>query len=119
MNDNEVNRLFLAAAASIAVHQGQSAVVEPGERAVRALALLGLVAVTAAFRRSPRRARGGLAVAVGAGPVFGAVVGHLAPLVRDGRVEPASETAALNLGGGTILLALGAALLRRPADPSG
>lgn len=112
-------RLFLAATAGIAAHQAQSAVVEPGERPVRILALLGLGAVAAAYGRAPRRVRGGIALAVGAGPVFGGVVGHLLPLVREGRVEPASETAALNLGGGALLIALGAALLRQPADPAG
>lgn len=56
--------------------------------------------------------RGGMAIAVGARPTFGAVVGHLVPLVREGRIEPASETASLNLGCGVLLLALGSSLLR-------
>ncbi len=42
--------------------------------------------------------RGGIAIAVGAGPTFGAVVGRLVPLMREGRIEPASEMASLNLG---------------------
>jgi hypothetical protein len=42
--------------------------------------------------------RGGIAIAVRAGPTFGAVVRRLVPLVREGQIEPASETASLNLG---------------------
>lgn len=108
----DARRLFVAAAASVAAHQVQSAIVEPDERPIRAVVLLGLGAVGAAFWHAPRRTRGAVALAAGAGPVFGAVVGHLLPLVREGRVEPASETAALNLGGGAALLALGVSLLR-------
>lgn len=116
--EDDERRLFLAAAAGIVVHQVQSYVVEPEQRPLRALALLGLGVVTAAFWRTPepgarpRPWRGGIVIAVGAGPTFGAVVGHLVPLVRDGRIEPASETASLNLGCGTLLLALGSSLLR-------
>ena len=112
MMDSDARRLFLAAVASIAAHQVQSAIVEPAERPVRVLALVGFCAVTAGFWRAPRPARGYIALASGAGPVFGAAVGHLLPLVREGRVEPASETAILNLGGGGFLLALGTSLLR-------
>jgi hypothetical protein len=50
--------------------------------------------------------------AVGTGLTFGAAVGHLVPLVREGRIELASETAPLNLGDGALLLALGSSLLR-------
>ena len=42
--------------------------------------------------------RGGIAIAVGAVPTFGAVVGYLVPLMGEGGIEPASETASLNLG---------------------
>lgn len=118
-NVDDTRRLFLAAAAGVAAHQAQSALVEPRERPVRMLALLWLGAFAAAFWRAPRRVRAGIALAVGAGPVYGAVAGHLLPLVREGRVEPASETVALNLGGGMVLLALGVALLHHPDEPPG
>ena len=110
-------RLFLAAASGIASHQVQSFAVEPEQRPLRVLALLGLGVGSAAFLRAPgpeyRARRGGVAIAVGALPAFGAVVGHVVPLVRLGRVEPASETAMLNLGCASMLLALGVSLLRR------
>lgn len=114
-NDGRERRLFLAATAGIAAHQVQSVVAEPGQLPQRALVLLGLGIGAAAFWRAPgpglRRRRGGIALAVGAGPTFGAVVGHVVPLLRRGSVESASETAILNLGGGSFLLALGASLL--------
>lgn len=118
-NVDDIRRLFLAAAVGVSAHQAQSALVEPRERPVRILALLGLGAFAAAFWRAPRRVRGGIALSVGAGPVFGAAAGHLLPLVREGRVEPASETVALNLGGGVVLLALGVALLAHSDDSPG
>lgn len=113
-NDGKERRLFLSAAASIAAHQVQSFVVEPEQRPSRALALLGL-SVGLARSRAPqaRHCGGGAAAsrAVGAGPTFGAVVGHVVPLLRRGSIEPVSETATLNLGGGALLLALGTSLL--------
>lgn len=117
MDENDVRgrRLFLAAAAGIAAHQVRSFVAEPEQRPLRALALLGLAAGAGAFSRAPGPAlwerRGGIALAVVAGSTFGAVVGHIVPLLRWGRIEPASETATLNLGCGALLLALGASLL--------
>lgn len=118
--DTSERRVFLAAAAAIAAHQVQSFVVEPEQRPIRALALVALSVATGAFlQASPGPAalgrRGGIALGVGAGPAFGAVMGHLIPLVRDGEIAPASETALLNLGGGAFLVVLGAALLRQRA----
>lgn len=119
MTTFDERRLFLASAAGIAAHQVQSYVLEPKERLFRVLVLLGLgVGATAFWRASEPGAglqgrRGGIALAVGAGPTFGAVVGHIVPLVREGRIVPASETASYNLGCGVLLLALGASLLRR------
>ena len=71
------------------------------------------------FSRAPGpvlRRRGGIALAVGAGPTFGAVFGHVVPLLCCGSIEPASETAPLNLGCGGPLLALGASLPKH-GDP--
>lgn len=118
--DTSERRRFLAAAASIAAHQIQSFAVEPEQRSLRALALVGLSNATTFFLRAPAGStslgrRGGIALAVGAGPVFGAVVGHIVPLIRDGKIAPASETALLNPGGGSFLVVLGAALLRQRA----
>ena len=78
------------------------------------LVLLGLAVGSVAFWRAGpghHARRGGIALAVGAAPTFGAFAGHLIPLVRRGSVEPASETATFNLGGGAMLLVLGASLL--------
>lgn len=110
-------RLFLAAVASIAAHQVQSFVVEPEQRPLRALALVGLGIATNAFlgistQPATQTRRGAIALTVGAGPAFGAFVGHLVPLVRTGEIAPASETAILNGGGGAFLVVLGAILLR-------
>lgn len=118
--DTSERRLFLAAAASIAAHQIQSFVVEPKQRPIRALALVALSIAITFFLRAPAGStslglRGGIALAVGAGPAFGAVMGHIVPLVKDGEIAPASETALLNLGGGSFLVVLGAALLRQRA----
>ncbi len=113
-------RLFLAAVASIAAHQVQSFVEEPQQRPLRTLALVGLSVATMFFLRAPAGAtslgrRGGIALGVRAGPAFGAVMGHFVPLIKDGEIAPASETALLNLGGGSFLVVLGAALLRQRA----
>ena len=120
MNDDVKEcRLFLATAAGIAAHQVQSFVVEPEQRSLRALALLGLAVGATAFSRALgpalRGRRGSIALAVGAGPTFGAIVGHVVPLLRRGSIEPVSETATLNLGCGGSMLALGTSLLTHRA----
>jgi hypothetical protein len=101
-------RWLLIALALIGIHQVQSLVVEPSERPFRytVLSIIGLLPLSL---RLPTRVRGVLWLLLGAPPVFGAFVGHLIPIVRDGRIPPASETAPLNLAGGAFLLTLGAA----------
>ncbi len=118
--DTREQQLFLAAVASIAAHQVQFFIEEPEQRPLRALALAGLSVATTFFLRAPagvtaRGRRGGIALAIGAGPAFGAVMGHIVPLIREGEIAPASETALLNLGGGSFLVVLGVALLRQRA----
>ena len=99
------------ALAAIAVHQVQSAVLEPRERPFRA-AVLGLeavIAAVAALSLSPgaSRARGRTLALLSVGPLLGAAVGHLIPIVRGEPIPPATETAPLNIAGGALLLALG------------
>jgi hypothetical protein len=99
------------ALSAIAVHQLQSAAVEPGERRFRTV-VLGIEAVVAAsalLTLSPtaRRARGTIWALLAVGPMLGAGIGHLLPIVRGRPIPPATETAPLNLAGGALLLALG------------
>lgn len=99
------------ALAAIAVHQLQSAAIEPRERPFRAtvLGLEAAVAASAALSLSPsaRRRRGRVLALLAAGPMLGALIGHLLPIVRGQPIPPATETAPLNLAGGALLLALG------------
>jgi TRAP-type uncharacterized transport system fused permease subunit len=99
------------ALAAIAVHQLHSAALAPGERPFRA-AVLGLeavVAASAALSLSPeaRRVRGRVLALLAVGPMVGAGIGHLIPIVRGEPIPPATETAPLNIAGGALLLALG------------
>ena len=99
------------ALAAIAVHQVQSAVLEPRERPLRA-AVLGLeavIAAVAALSLSPgaSRARGRTLALLSVGPLLGAAVGHLIPIVRGEPIPAATETAPLNIAGGALLMALG------------
>lgn len=100
---------------AIGAHQVQSFVGSPGERPLRVL-FSAVLAALPLSRRLPPRLRGLLWVLVGAGPTFGAFAGHLVPLVRERRVPPGSETAPLNLAGGALLIALGAALMRSQGE---
>lgn len=103
------------ALAAIFAHQVQSFVGSPRERPFRVL-FSAVLAALPLSRRWPPRSRGLLWMLVGAGPTFGAFAGHLVPLVRERRVPPGSETAPLNLAGGALLIALGAALMRSGED---
>lgn len=82
---------------------------------IRTAALAALVAGSLGAAWLPQRALGGVALAIGAGPTFGAFAGQLVPLVRTGRATPASAPASLNLGGGVLMLVVGIALLRPPS----
>jgi hypothetical protein len=109
--ERDSQRWLGLALAAIAVHQLQSAAINPGERPFRA-AVLGLEAVVAAsavLSQSPgaRRARGRTLALLSMGPMLGAAIGHLIPIVRGEPIPPATETAPLNLAGGALLLALG------------
>ena len=115
LDPDAARRLFLCAAATLAVHQAQEALVAREAIPIRTAALGALLAGSIAVTRLPPRAMGIVAVVMGAGPTFGAFAGHLVPLVRHGHATPASETALLNLGGGVLMLAVGLALLRRRA----
>ncbi len=111
VRERDAPRWLGLALAAVAVHQIQSAVLEPGERPFRA-AVLGLEAVvgaTATLSLSPgaRRARGRTWALLAMGPMLGAAIGHLIPIVRGQPIPPATETAPLNLAGGALLLALG------------
>jgi TRAP-type uncharacterized transport system fused permease subunit len=109
--EHDAARWLGLALAAIAIHQLQSAVIEPGERPFRA-AVLGLetvVAASAALSLSPeaRRVRGRTLALLSMGPMLGAAIGHLIPIVQGKPIPPATETAPLNLAGGALLLALG------------
>lgn len=106
-------RWLLLSLVGIGAHQVQSLIVEPQERTFRIvfLTVLGLTPLTLFL---PKRARGIIWMLIGAGPTFGAFVGHLIPIVRDRQVPPASETAPLNLAGGAFLITLGASLAFSP-----
>jgi hypothetical protein len=108
-------RWLLIALTLLGIHQVQSLVVEPSERPFRyiTLSIIGLLPLSL---RLPTRVRGILWLLLGAPPVFGAFVGHLIPIVRDGHIPPASETAPLNLAGGAFLLTLGAAQAVAPSE---
>ncbi|MFT4040183.1 MAG: hypothetical protein QM692_18525 [Thermomicrobiales bacterium] len=97
--------------AAIAVHQLHSAAVEPGERRFRATVLVidTVAALSAALPLSggARRARGAVWAIMAVGPLAGAVVGHLTPIIRGRPIPAATESATLNVGGGALLLALG------------
>ena len=108
-------RWMLIAVGMTAVHQVQSLLVEPGERNFR-LTTLSIAALMPLTTRLPRRVRGAVWSLIGLPPLFGAFAGHIVPIVRTRRVPPASETAPLNLAGAALLIALGVALLRSPAD---
>ncbi len=108
-------RWMLLAVGMMAVHQAQSVIEEPNELAFRATTLT-IAALMPLTTRLPRRVRGAVWMLVGVPPLFGAFAGHIVPIVRTQRVPPASETAPLNLAGAAFLIALGAALLRSPAE---
>ncbi len=82
---------------------------------IRTAALAALVAGALGATRLPQRALGGVALAIGAGRTFGAFAGQIVPLVRTGRVPPASAPASLDLGGGVLMLVVGIVLLRHPS----
>jgi hypothetical protein len=105
------------ALAAVAIHQIQSAVVDPEERPFRA-AVLGLetaVALSASLSLSPeaRRTRGAVWTLLALGPMTGALIGHLLPIARGRPIPVATESAPLNIAGGALLLALGLRDFRR------
>ena len=109
--EHDAQRWLGLALAAIAVHQLQSAVIEPREQSFRA-AVLGLetvVAASAAMSLTPeaRRVRGRILALLSVGPMLGAAIGHLIPIIRGEPIPPATETAPLNIAGGALLLALG------------
>lgn len=104
-------RWLLLGVAAIGLHQVQSLLAEPKERPFRLAALLGLGLLPLTLLL-PQRPRAMLTLLPAVPAVAGAVVGHLVPIVRTGRMPPATETAPLNLAGGALLIATAIAQLR-------
>ena len=111
VSERDSPRWLGLALAAIAVHQLQSAALAPRERPFRAAVLVAeaVIAASSAMSLSPsaRRVRGRTLALLAVGPMLGAGIGHLIPIVRGQPIPPATETAPLNLAGGALLMVLG------------
>ena len=107
-------RWLLIALTCIGVHQLQSLLDAPEERAFRTVNMGLITWLAAGSPLLPRASRGAVWTILSLPPLFGAVFGHLLPIARGEPVPPSSETAPLNAAGAALLLVLGVALLRDP-----